>query len=147
MDEIKQYTVASIIGSYPAQFDKTRVVFTTNETGAQQLSGFFKYPPQVGKTISGVLDVKEKDGKTYHNFTPKSGGSRPPAPSPATDQYRLIMRELGTINTNILRIWEVVKPDAGLTSDGKPVPFADAPIPPKPISADDFNFSEDEQPF
>lgn len=70
MDDNKTYTVANIIGEYPAQFEKTRVVFTTNETGETQLSGFFKFKPQVGKTVFGKVTVNEKDGKTYHNFTP-----------------------------------------------------------------------------
>lgn len=157
MDEIKQYTVASIIGSYPAQYDKTRVVFTTNETGAQALSGFFKFPPVVGKTITGVYSITEKDGKTYHNFTPKAAGAtQAPRPAPTNDNHFAVMRELQAINANVLRVYEAVRPDKGLTSAGTPVPFENHHGVPgltypvsnaKPITGDDFDFTQPPEGF
>jgi hypothetical protein len=38
------------------------------------------------------------------------------------DQFTAIMRELHSIRTNILRIWQEVDPTKGFTSDGNPVP-------------------------
>lgn len=45
-----------------------RVAFKTNEYGDKILSGYFKFAPNEGQTLTGEVEEVEKDGKTYLNF-------------------------------------------------------------------------------
>jgi hypothetical protein len=128
----QNYTIAKVVFSKETQGRQGlqyNVRFTTNETGEKSISGFFARPLTPGQTLTGK--IVEKAGITregqpviYNNFyEARTSAPRPSAaPGISADQFQAIMRELRAINANILRVWDEVRPDKGLTSAGTPVP-------------------------
>lgn len=128
---METYTVAKILFSKEVAGQRGiqhNVRFTTNENGDMSISGFFDAPIKEGQQITGEIVQKpgtDRNGNevVYNNF--KAPSKRPSAPNSvgmSQDQYTLIMRELHAINTNVLRIWQEVDPEKGMTSAGTPVP-------------------------
>lgn len=73
----QEYTVSEVIRSSPAQYEKERVTFKTQETGERSLSGF-AFPGTIapGKKVYGDIQEKTVEGKTYYNFQfAKRGGA------------------------------------------------------------------------
>lgn len=155
----QNYTIAKIIGE-PKQFgDKTRVAFTTNETGETIHSLFTKFKvPKAGEQIWGHFEAQEKDGKTYSNFyfgkdNPNKKGGMSDA-----DKSRMTALE-NKITTLTLRFDRLLltlvekgviegpkKEDPNLTSAGNPVPdFSQTPRP-EDITFDGPEFTEEDFP-
>lgn len=105
----------------PDSFKK--VGFLTNEHGEKWFDLTFRgeCPVKVGQSYEFEVSEREYNGKTYHDaklpksFAPRGGGM-------SLEQVQGIMRELHAINANVLRVWEQVRPDKGLTSAGQKVP-------------------------
>lgn len=126
MESPQYFTISRIRGKYDSNFDGSKkVVFYTNETGEKELSCLTKFPDQMdeGKKIYGHVETRESNGRMFHNFKwdkdPNGGAKRG---GMGLEQVQGIMRELHAINTNVLRVWEQVRPDKGLTSAGQKVP-------------------------
>lgn len=132
----QNYTIAKIIGEPKTYGDKTRIAFTTNETGEVIHSLFTKFPNAIkpGALLWGHLETQEKDGKTYSNFffgkdnPNKKGGMSEADKSRMTalenkitsltlrfDKLLLILVEKGIVEGP-------KKEDPNLTSAGTPVP-------------------------
>lgn len=126
---METYTVAKILFTKEVQGQRGvqhNVRFTTNETGEKNISGFFDAPLAAGQNLVG--EIVEKPGTNregqpviYNNFKtlPKRA---PSVTGMSEEQYKVMMRLLQAVNTNVLRVLSHVDPAEQLTSAGTPVP-------------------------